>query len=68
VKTAKMRITIDPDKCCGYGDCVLAGPDVFDLGDDNVACLRVRDPSPELYDQAAAGAAACPVEAIEITS
>ncbi|WP_330474751.1 ferredoxin [Terrabacter sp. C0L_2] len=63
-----MRITIDSDKCCGYGDCVLAGPEVFDLGDDNVARLLVEDPGPDLHEQAAAGAAACPVEAIEITS
>ena len=63
-----MRITIDSDKCCGYGDCVLAAPDVFDLGDDNVAFLLVEDPRPDLYEEAAAGAAACPVEAIEITS
>lgn len=63
-----MRITIDSDKCCGYGDCVLAGPEVFDLGDDNVARLIVEDPSPDLYEQAAAGAAACPVDAIEVSS
>ncbi|HET7397397.1 MAG TPA: ferredoxin [Intrasporangium sp.] len=63
-----MRITIDSDKCCGYGDCVLAAPDVFDIGDDNVAYVLVGDPGPELQDQAAQGAAACPVEAIEIAS
>jgi ferredoxin len=32
-----MEITVDSDKCCGYGDCVLAAPDVYELGDDGVA-------------------------------
>ncbi|MPZ67764.1 MAG: ferredoxin [Pseudonocardiaceae bacterium] len=60
-----MEIHVDPDKCCGYGDCVLAAPDVFDLGDDGVAfVISGAEPSLELAQEAAD---ACPVAAIEIT-
>lgn len=62
-----MRITVDRDKCCGYGDCVLAAPDLFDLGDDGVAQVRVADPQDSLRATAEQAAAACPVEAIELT-
>ncbi|MDI9977275.1 MULTISPECIES: ferredoxin [Rhodococcus] len=61
-----MRITIDPDKCCGYGDCVLAAPDIFELGTDNVAHVLDAEPGPGLRDAAVEAAAACPVAAIEI--
>jgi ferredoxin/phthalate 3,4-dioxygenase ferredoxin subunit len=59
-----MEITVDSDKCCGYGDCVLAAPDVYELGDDGVArVLPGADLSaPEVWE----GADACPVAAIEL--
>lgn len=61
-----MNITVDLDKCCGYGDCVLAAPDVFDLDDDNVARVLDPDPGPGAEDTVAEAAAACPVGAIEV--
>ncbi|MGH3311032.1 MAG: ferredoxin [Streptomyces sp.] len=59
-----MKITIDPDKCCGYGDCELAAPDVFELGEDGIArVLPDAEPDPA---RAREGAAACPVTAIDV--
>ena len=57
-----MRIDIDEDKCCGYGDCVLAAPEVFELGDDGLA--YVIDGAQPTEAEAREGAAACPVSAI----
>lgn len=62
-----MKITIDPDKCCAYGDCVLAAPELFDLGDDGVAVVLVDDPGEDVRARAEAAAASCPVEAITVT-
>ncbi|GAW51823.1 MULTISPECIES: ferredoxin [unclassified Nocardioides] len=63
-----MHITIDADKCCGYGDCVLAAPELFDINDDGVAYPLVSDVGVGLQEQAEQAAASCPVEAIELTS
>ncbi|HEX4258673.1 MAG TPA: ferredoxin [Streptosporangiaceae bacterium] len=63
-----MRVIVDRDKCCGYGECVAIAPDLFRIGDDNRAHLipqselSVRDA--ELVREASYS---CPVEAIEIS-
>ena len=63
-----MRVIVDQDKCCGYGECVAVAPDLFRIGDDNRAHLiprgelSVRDA--ELVRESSYS---CPVEAIEIT-
>lgn len=62
-----MKITVDLDKCCGYGDCVLAAPELFDLGDDGVAVVLVDEPGEDQRPEAEAAAASCPVEAITVT-
>ena len=30
-----MKVTVDEDKCCGAGTCVLVAPDVFDQRDED---------------------------------
>ena len=30
-----LHVTVDDVLCSGYGNCVLAGPEVFDLDDDS---------------------------------
>ena len=57
-----MKIEVEQDKCCGYGDCVLAAPDTFELGDDGLA--HVIDGAQPTEAEAREGAAACPVAAI----
>ncbi len=45
-----MKITIDHDKCCGAGTCVLLAPDVFDQRDDDgIVILLDERPSAELH-------------------
>lgn len=61
-----MDIEIDTDKCCGYGDCVLAAPELFELGADGVAhVIPGAEPAAERVREAVA---ACPVAAIEVGS
>jgi ferredoxin len=62
-----MRITVDQDRCCGSGQCVLAAPDVFDQRDED-GVVVLRDPTPAA-DRAAAvqdAAAGCPATAITV--
>jgi ferredoxin len=62
-----VKVTVDPDKCCGYGECVASAPDLFQLGGGNRAHL-LRDGELSGRDAALAREASysCPVEAIEI--
>ena len=30
-----MKVSVDEDKCCGAGTCVLLAPDVFDQRDED---------------------------------
>jgi ferredoxin len=63
-----VKVTVSPDKCYGYGECVAAAPGLFQIGDDNLS-HPLRDG--ELSEQEAALAReagySCPVEAIEVT-
>ncbi|HVQ94927.1 MAG TPA: ferredoxin [Mycobacteriales bacterium] len=62
-----MKVIIDPDKCCGYGECVATAPGLFEIGDDNRAHLlrdgELSGPDAELARDASYS---CPVEAIDI--
>ncbi|GIF00534.1 ferredoxin [Paractinoplanes rishiriensis] len=40
-----MKITVDEDRCCGAGQCVMTAPDVFDQRDED-GIVVLLDPSP----------------------
>lgn len=62
-----MNISIDYDKCCGAGQCVLVAPDVFDQRDDDgVVILLDTDPPAEQLAAVREAAAVCPAAAIEV--
>ncbi|WP_031510418.1 ferredoxin [Streptomyces megasporus] len=63
-----MKITVDQDKCCGAGSCVLAAPDVFDQRDED-GVVVLLDPEPAEHLRAAVREAAdvCPTAAIALT-
>jgi ferredoxin len=61
-----VEITVDPDTCCGYGDCVLTAPELFDLGGDGVAVLLVEEVREDQRADVEAAAASCPVAAIVV--
>ncbi|MDX6345847.1 MAG: hypothetical protein QOF84_637 [Streptomyces sp.] len=64
-----MEISIDFDKCCGAGQCVLAAPDVFDQRDeDGIVVLLDDNPPQEQYDLVVQAAAVCPAAAIEVSA
>lgn len=62
---AAVEITLEEDKCCGAGQCVLVAPEVFDQRDeDGVVILLDAAPPAEQYDNIREAAAVCPAAAI----
>ncbi|WP_243794837.1 ferredoxin [Saccharopolyspora gloriosae] len=62
-----MQITIEEEKCCGAGQCVLAAPGVFDQRDeDGVVVLLDTDPGADQLENVRNAANLCPAAAIEV--
>ncbi|MEU1805743.1 ferredoxin [Streptomyces sp. NPDC019937] len=62
-----MKITVDEDKCCAAGQCVLVAPEAFDQRDED-GIVVLLDPEPGTEQEAAVQEAAqvCPAAAILI--
>lgn len=63
-----MQITVDTEKCCGAGQCVLVAPEVFDQRDED-GIVVVLDERPPAEHHAATKEAAqiCPAAAITLS-
>lgn len=63
-----MHVSVDVDKCCGAGQCVLAAPDVFDQSDeDGTVILLDPTPAEALHTAVREAARVCPAVAIQLT-
>lgn len=61
-----MRPEIDESLCIGDGICVDICPEVFEMGDDQLAHVVNENPSEELQERVKEAADACPTGAISI--
>lgn len=62
-----MKLTVDQDKCCGAGACVLSAPEVFDQRDeDGVVTLLTTEPASVHHAAVREAAAMCPTAAIGV--
>ncbi|EMD25133.1 ferredoxin [Amycolatopsis azurea] len=62
-----MKITVDQNRCCGAGTCVLLAPDVFDQREeDGIVFLLDEAPGNELHDVVREAASVCPGAAIMV--
>lgn len=62
-----MKITVDEDKCCAAGQCVLAAPEIFDQSDDDGVVILLDEAPPESeHENARTAAQLCPATAIEV--
>ena len=62
-----MKVTVDQDRCCGSGQCVLAAAEVFDQRDeDGIVVLLEHEPAPPLHDRVREAAGICPAAAITL--
>ncbi|RFS81057.1 ferredoxin [Actinomadura spongiicola] len=58
------RISADPDRCLGAGQCARSAPDVFDQDDDGTVVVLRPDPPTETHDQIREAIYLCPSSAI----
>jgi ferredoxin/phthalate 3,4-dioxygenase ferredoxin subunit len=58
------RVTVDLNRCQGYGNCVSAAPGVFDLGDSGLVVLLKEDVNDEELAAVRQAVGLCPVAAI----
>jgi ferredoxin len=59
-----LRVCIDRSLCVGFGDCVSAAPEAFQLDNENVAILV--DPEGVERGRLVEACDACPVDAITV--
>ena len=59
-----MKVTVDQDKCCAGGNCVMLAPDVFDQDEDGLVVLLTDTPGEALHDAVREAADTCPGAAI----
>jgi ferredoxin len=60
-----LRVQIDRDLCVGFGDCVTASPETFELDDDGIAIFREVDEVAS-RERVIEACDACPVDAITV--
>jgi ferredoxin len=61
-----MRVIVDLDLCQGHGQCEDAVPEVFEVGDDAFAHLRMDRPPDSLRHKVEEAVRRCPAAAIRI--
>ena len=66
LRSAAVRIEVDPDLCTGHGRCYALAPDLFEADDDGYCVPGVLDVAPAMEDQARLGVDSCPEGAIRI--
>jgi ferredoxin len=61
-----MRVTVDPERCMGHGQCYAHGPDVYEPDEDGYCVVVMSDVEGDEIQQAVDGAQACPESAITV--
>lgn len=62
-----MKISVDQDKCCGAGQCVMIAPEVFDQRDeDGIVVLLDDSPAADMHEAVRESAGVCPAAAIDL--
>jgi ferredoxin len=61
-----LRFHVDVGKCQGYGNCVTADEEHFDLDDSGLVVVLRDTVTAEEKDNAAAAVRSCPADAIRL--
>ncbi|WP_327673577.1 ferredoxin [Kitasatospora sp. NBC_00458] len=63
-----MQVSVDPDRCCSSGQCVMTVPGFFEQDDeDGLVRIRPTAPEPAQYADVRLAAELCPGGAITVT-
>lgn len=63
-----MKVTVDDEKCCAAGTCVMIAPEVFDQREeDGIVVLLDATPSAEQHEAVRECAQVCPAGAIHVS-
>lgn len=63
-----MKVTVEEDKCCAAGTCVMVAPEVFDQREeDGVVILLDATPPAEQHDAVRESVQVCPAGAIHVS-
>jgi len=58
------KLVVDQEKCIGCGTCVALCPEVFELGEEGKARVKLQAPSSKLQVKIEEAIESCPVGAI----
>lgn len=61
-----MRVTVDQNRCNGYGNCVMEAPEVFDLDGSGLAIVKQESTPEEFRGRVEQAVRLCPVQAITL--
>ena len=61
-----MKVSVDADACTGCGLCIETCGEVFEMGDDSIAVVKVAEVPADVADACQEAADGCPVEAIAV--
>lgn len=62
-----MRVIVDTNRCELHGECMVAAPEVFDIGDDDdVVTVLNAEPGEHLRSAVEEAVMMCPLGAIRI--
>lgn len=61
-----MKVIADRERCDGYGACLEASPEVFDLDDDDLVLLLDAEPDESLRAGVTRAVRVCPKSALSI--
>jgi 3-phenylpropionate/trans-cinnamate dioxygenase ferredoxin reductase subunit len=59
-----LKITVNRDTCRGYGNCVLAASDIFELDDDGLVVLLKQDVDEQQRGAVERAVYDCPTDSI----
>lgn len=62
------KVKVDKNKCLGCGTCVAICPEVFELGEDGKARVKLETGEQRLEASIKEAIESCPVKAISFTS
>lgn len=62
-----ISVRADLTKCEGYANCVIAAPEVFDLGPDGKVVVAVSEHDDDRHAEIEEAVRSCPVSALSLS-